>query len=174
MTNENTSVPLNTLRVAELQALAAELGVMGASKLRKGELVEAITEKRAAAPAVMPVENTAEGEADVATTTPKATEQPTFELQTPAEPSAPEAPTAPQAAAATEAPAEAPAAPVRAKRAPRRATTGTTTATSAATHVNVEEGAEANILDGDKYREQGDEMGSGLKRAISDDGNEYS
>jgi len=35
---------LNTLRVAELQALAGELGLQGASKLRKGELVEAISE----------------------------------------------------------------------------------------------------------------------------------
>ncbi|MGY4859836.1 transcription termination factor Rho [Cryobacterium sp. AP23] len=34
---------LSTLRVAELQALAGELGIQGASKLRKGELVEAIT-----------------------------------------------------------------------------------------------------------------------------------
>ena len=34
---------LTTLRVAELQALAGELGIQGASKLRKGELVEAIT-----------------------------------------------------------------------------------------------------------------------------------
>ena len=35
---------LTTLRVAELQALAGELGIQGASKLRKGELVEAISE----------------------------------------------------------------------------------------------------------------------------------
>ena len=35
---------LNTLRVAELQALAGELGLQGASKLRKGELVVAIAE----------------------------------------------------------------------------------------------------------------------------------
>jgi len=34
---------LSTLRVAELQALASELGIQGASKLRKGELVDAIT-----------------------------------------------------------------------------------------------------------------------------------
>ncbi|WP_104163228.1 transcription termination factor Rho [Cryobacterium sp. N22] len=34
---------LTTLRVAELQALAGELGIQGASKLRKGELVDAIT-----------------------------------------------------------------------------------------------------------------------------------
>ncbi|TFB99866.1 transcription termination factor Rho [Cryobacterium adonitolivorans] len=34
---------MTTLRVAELQALAGELGIQGASKLRKGELVDAIT-----------------------------------------------------------------------------------------------------------------------------------
>ncbi|TFD13220.1 transcription termination factor Rho [Cryobacterium sp. TMT1-21] len=38
---------LSTLRVAELQALALELGIPGASKLRKGELVDAITAEQA-------------------------------------------------------------------------------------------------------------------------------
>jgi transcription termination factor Rho len=38
---------LATLRVAELQALALELGIQGASKLRKGELVGAITAEQA-------------------------------------------------------------------------------------------------------------------------------
>ncbi|MEO8544999.1 MAG: polysaccharide deacetylase family protein [Burkholderiaceae bacterium] len=38
--------------------------------------------------------------------------------------------------------------------------------------VNVEEGAEANILDGDKYPEPIDEMGIALKRAIRNYGNE--
>ncbi|WP_130179411.1 transcription termination factor Rho [Cryobacterium sp. SO1] len=52
---------LTTLRVAELQALAGELGIQGASKLRKGELVDAITANQshtteAAAPADAPVE----------------------------------------------------------------------------------------------------------------------
>ncbi len=40
----NSSAALNALRVAELQALATELGVSGATKLRKGELVDAISE----------------------------------------------------------------------------------------------------------------------------------
>jgi transcription termination factor Rho len=40
----DSSTNLATLRVAELQALAAGLGISGANKLRKGELVDAITE----------------------------------------------------------------------------------------------------------------------------------
>ena len=39
---------LTSLKVAELQALASRLGLQGASKLRKGELVEAIAAARAA------------------------------------------------------------------------------------------------------------------------------
>ncbi|MEO6827244.1 MAG: transcription termination factor Rho [Microbacteriaceae bacterium] len=51
-----TRVTLTALRVAELQALAAQFGIQGATKLRKGELVEAISEiqkptKRTAEPA---------------------------------------------------------------------------------------------------------------------------
>lgn len=38
--------------------------------------------------------------------------------------------------------------------------------------VNVEEGAEANILDGDKYPEPVDEMGIALKRSVRNYGNE--
>ncbi|MEY9854014.1 transcription termination factor Rho [Leifsonia sp. EB41] len=40
---------LTSLKVAELQALAAELGLQGATRLRKGELVSAIAAARAAA-----------------------------------------------------------------------------------------------------------------------------
>ncbi|MDQ1575311.1 MAG: transcription termination factor Rho [Microbacteriaceae bacterium] len=43
-TGVDPSANLTTLRVAELQALAARLGVAGAAKLRKGELVDAISE----------------------------------------------------------------------------------------------------------------------------------
>ncbi|MDF1479974.1 transcription termination factor Rho [Leifsonia sp. H3M29-4] len=54
-----TRTDLAALTVAELQALAAERGISGASKLRKGELVDAITEKQAdeqvAQPAAQPV-----------------------------------------------------------------------------------------------------------------------
>ena len=38
---------LSVLKVAELQALAAQLGLQGANRLRKGELVQAIAEARA-------------------------------------------------------------------------------------------------------------------------------
>lgn len=57
---------LTSLKVAELQALASQLGLQGASKLRKGELVEAIAAARAAtlpdaaAVAAAPVEVVAE------------------------------------------------------------------------------------------------------------------
>jgi transcription termination factor Rho len=52
-------INLSTLRLPELQALAAELGLAGASKLRKGELVTAITAiQKPSAPAVeTPVES---------------------------------------------------------------------------------------------------------------------
>jgi transcription termination factor Rho len=45
-TGVDSRANLTALRVAELQALAAELGVPGANKLRKGELVDAISEIR--------------------------------------------------------------------------------------------------------------------------------
>ncbi|TFD05617.1 transcription termination factor Rho [Cryobacterium sp. TMT1-66-1] len=58
---------LSTLRVSELQALALELKIPGASKLRKGELVEAIQTAQsgtsAAAPADAPVVEAAPVEA---------------------------------------------------------------------------------------------------------------
>ncbi|MBC7519051.1 MAG: transcription termination factor Rho [Microbacteriaceae bacterium] len=40
----DSRAPLSALRLPELQALAAQLGISGTSKLRKGELVNAITE----------------------------------------------------------------------------------------------------------------------------------
>jgi transcription termination factor Rho len=56
-TQETTASPeLARLRVSELQALAAELGIPGASKLRKGELVEAISAARAGAPVEVPLD----------------------------------------------------------------------------------------------------------------------
>ncbi|WP_233563769.1 transcription termination factor Rho [Cryobacterium tepidiphilum] len=96
------------LRVAELQALAAELGIQGASKLRKGELVEAIQEVRSRNEAAVD---------SVVTETPVAE---------PAAPVVPEAiataePAAAEPAAAEPAAAE-PAAAAPRKRAPRRAT----------------------------------------------------
>ncbi len=42
MTDVNSSAELSTLKVSQLQAIASQLGMAGASKLRKGELIEAI------------------------------------------------------------------------------------------------------------------------------------
>ena len=53
MTNVNSSSHLSALKLPELQALASSLGISGASKLRKGDLVAAISVKQggdAAAP----------------------------------------------------------------------------------------------------------------------------
>ncbi|QAY74481.1 transcription termination factor Rho [Agromyces protaetiae] len=124
---------LTGLKVAELAELAASLGIVGASKRRKGELVELITQAQAVAagegaeaPAVeAPVEATADAEpetsADVPADVPAADGEP--------EASAPDAAGAPAADAPAEpAAAEQP----RRGRQPRRATT----ATAAALHVN--------------------------------------
>ena len=46
MTDVNNRADLGVLKLAELQALAGSLGIPGASKLRKGELVDAITENQ--------------------------------------------------------------------------------------------------------------------------------
>ena len=55
---------LSALKVAELQELAASLGIAGASKRRKGELVELISAHQdGAAPADAPVAEPAASEA---------------------------------------------------------------------------------------------------------------
>jgi transcription termination factor Rho len=57
VTDVNTQADLSTLKVSELQAIAAQLGMAGASKLRKGDLVEAIRQAQAGAvelPAELP------------------------------------------------------------------------------------------------------------------------
>jgi transcription termination factor Rho len=95
---------LSTLRLPELQALAAELGLSGASKLRKGELVNAI--------------NAIQNPSDAAQAAP-ATETP-----------AASAPVAEPVEAPVEAPAAA--APVAKKRVSRRATTADAEAIAAA------------------------------------------
>ncbi|ODU65817.1 MAG: transcription termination factor Rho [Micrococcales bacterium 70-64] len=46
MTDVNTRADLSALKLAELQALASSLGISGASKLRKGDLVDAINENQ--------------------------------------------------------------------------------------------------------------------------------
>ncbi|MEB0004261.1 Rho termination factor N-terminal domain-containing protein, partial [Cryobacterium sp. RTC2.1] len=110
---------LGTLRVAELQALALELGIPGSSKLRKGELVSAITAVQAGGDTVSP-------ELEIpafAATEPVVSEQLVSEPAV-AEPAA--------AAAATATLVEAP----PRKCAPRRATTAT--AAPAAAHVNAD------------------------------------
>ncbi|TFB84105.1 transcription termination factor Rho [Cryobacterium algoricola] len=120
-TNAADSSRLGTLRVAELQALALELGIPGSSKLRKGELVAAITAIQAGGDTVSP-------ELEIpafAATEPVASETVV------SEPVAVEA--APAAAAAVTATLVE--APPR-KRAPRRATTAT--AAPAAAHVNAD------------------------------------
>ncbi|NLT26215.1 MAG: transcription termination factor Rho, partial [Microbacteriaceae bacterium] len=45
----DTQRPLTAMRVAELQQLAAELGIKGAARLRKSELIDRIEAARAAA-----------------------------------------------------------------------------------------------------------------------------
>jgi transcription termination factor Rho len=49
VTDVNTQADLSTLKVSELQAIASQLGLAGASKLRKGDLVEAIRQAQAGA-----------------------------------------------------------------------------------------------------------------------------
>ena len=43
MTDVDARADLSRLKLPELQALAAERGIVGASKLRKGELVDALS-----------------------------------------------------------------------------------------------------------------------------------
>ena len=49
MTDVDARADLSRLKLPELQALAAERGIVGASKLRKGELVDALSAEGAAA-----------------------------------------------------------------------------------------------------------------------------
>ncbi|MDH6180544.1 transcription termination factor Rho [Microbacteriaceae bacterium SG_E_30_P1] len=107
MTDVNTS-NLSTLKLAELQTLAASLGISGASKLRKGELVKAITENGAPSTG--------------ASTEPTATEQPATTEQ-PADTQQPAGETAPSQTAAE---------PVARKRTSRRVTSADTEVIAAA------------------------------------------
>jgi transcription termination factor Rho len=130
--NTESGANLSSLKVSDLQLLASQWGVQGASKLRKGELVEKIAEAQAAA--------APEGTAD-------AVEAPAATI----EPSADAPVVAPEAAVVQDAPLQAtspvvdapvadePVAPVVKKRAPRRASTQTAKAgerVQAAGHVN--------------------------------------
>lgn len=73
---------LTSLKVAELQALAAGLGLQGAGRLRKGELVEAIAAARAAA---APADAAAEPQSEPATAASQVLTEPLI-----AEPAAPQ------------------------------------------------------------------------------------
>ena len=102
MTDVNNRADLSTLKLAELQALAGSLGIAGASKLRKGDLVDAINENQ----------NTTTADSG-----PVIEEAPDVETRT--------------VEASTEAPVEAPPVAVR-KRASRRVTSADTEAIAAA------------------------------------------
>jgi transcription termination factor Rho len=116
---------LTSLKVSDLQLLASQWGIQGASKLRKGELVERISEAQAAAEvdgATLPVVSGADVSVDVPAEAPAAEEAP-VQAEAPAEATAVvEAPAVVTEQPQAEAPVE-PAAPVARKRAPRRATT---------------------------------------------------
>ncbi|MDK8171230.1 transcription termination factor Rho [Curtobacterium citreum] len=138
MTNVNDSTPveipsdLRALRLPELQRIASSLGITGLSKLRKGDLIASIEDKRPAdaAPAETPAVETPAVETPAVET--PAVETPAVE--TPAEP-APAVET-PAAAEPTEAPAAEQ--PARGRRSRRASSGGTVSAapTSAAEHTN--------------------------------------
>ncbi|QSB22538.1 transcription termination factor Rho [Curtobacterium sp. 24E2] len=147
---DNNSTPveipsdLRALRLPELQRIASSLGITGLSKLRKGDLIASIEDKRpvtddvpaAAAPATAPV-----------------TEQPTLP-----EPAA-EAPTAPVADPEDPAVETEPAAPSRARRSRRASSGGTVNAgpTSAAEHTNAGHTGTEDLLAGlDQVRAEKD------------------
>ncbi|GHD43135.1 transcription termination factor Rho [Mycetocola manganoxydans] len=136
MTNVNirfdteSGANLTSLKVSDLQLLASQWGIQGASKLRKGELVEKISEAQAAAAtdgAELPVAS--DTLTDAAADAPAETQAPVVE-----------APAVVAEQAQSDAPAEQPA-PVVRKRAPRRATTQSAKEAapiSAAGHVNAD------------------------------------
>ncbi|RIJ51258.1 transcription termination factor Rho, partial [Clavibacter lycopersici] len=75
-----TTADLSALRVSQLQAIASELGIPGGSKLRKGELVTAISEIQAARGLTVPADEAAPDAAAIAETgdaTPASTDEAT-------------------------------------------------------------------------------------------------
>ncbi|WP_433953554.1 transcription termination factor Rho [Curtobacterium flaccumfaciens] len=159
MTDNNSAqveIPsdLRALRLPELQRIASSLGITGLSKLRKGDLIASIEDKRPVdetptAPAAPAAAIVAETPAE-----PAATEQPTLPepAETPAQPAA-EAPVADP-----EAPAES-AAPSRARRSRRASSGGTVNAapTSAAEHTNHGQTGTEDLLAGlDQVRAEKD------------------
>ncbi|MFK3671287.1 transcription termination factor Rho [Leifsonia aquatica] len=172
---------LTSLKVAELQALASQLGLQGASKLRKGELVEAIAAARAATLPEVAVESAAPVEV-VAETVPA--QQPAADHATAAsqvliepliaEPAAAESvEPASETAAADAAPAGQQAQEPR-RRGSRRASSPDGTSLNAAGHVNSgETGVESLIPDVDalldsalasREQAQRDGQGGGRRR----------
>ncbi|MCJ1713778.1 transcription termination factor Rho [Curtobacterium sp. VKM Ac-2922] len=161
MTNVNTStsveIPsdLRALRLPELQRIASALGITGLSKLRKGDLIASIEDKRpadtAAAPSdtlTLPEPEAPAAAAPVAAAAPEAA----------AVPAAAPAAAAPAAQATDAAPA-ATEAPSRARRS-RRATSGgtvTTAPTTAAEHTNHGQTGTEDLLAGlDQVRAEKD------------------
>ncbi len=130
MTDNNSAqveIPadLRALRLPELQRIASSLGITGLSKLRKGDLIASIEDKRPVA------DETPAAPATTQPTLPEPTADATPDASTPAA-DAPVADT-------TDAPAaDAPAAPSRARRSRRASSGGTVNAapTSAAEHTN--------------------------------------
>ena len=153
MTNVNDStqveIPsdLRALRLPELQRIASSLGITGLSKLRKGDLIASIEDKR-------PVTDDAPAEPAAPAVEAPVAEQPT--LPEPTE--APAAEAVADAPAATEAPAEQPASS-RARRSRRASSGGTVSAapTSAAEHTNHGQTGTEDLLAGlDQVRAEKD------------------
>jgi transcription termination factor Rho len=137
---------LSALRLPALQALASSLGISGISKLRKGDLVAAITAAQSGAATQVPVEVT-----PAVQTQPEqpSAEQPTLGIETPEVSVAGATSIDASPAAAETAAVEAPAAPVRAKRAPRRATSaaGAPEPRSAVEHSNQGDSGVAPLIE---------------------------
>jgi transcription termination factor Rho len=118
-TGPDTGIALAALRLPELQALAAELGISGAAKLRKGELVDTISETQAAQ-GTLPAEPVTEAASDTVESAPRkraprrataaAGVVTTTAMDAPAEPASAEPAPADAPAAAETAAAEQPAA----------------------------------------------------------------
>ncbi|MFJ2979601.1 transcription termination factor Rho [Curtobacterium sp. NPDC087082] len=156
MTNVNDStqveIPsdLRALRLPELQRIASSLGITGLSKLRKGDLIASIEDKR-------PVTDDAPAEPAAPAVEAPVAEQPTLPEPTEA-PAAPAAEAVADAPAATEAPAEQPASS-RARRSRRASSGGTVSAapTSAAEHTNHGQTGTEDLLAGlDQVRAEKD------------------
>jgi len=137
-TSTGSRASLTALRLAELQALAIELGVSGASKLRKGELVDAISElNENTAVDAAPVDEATAAPADVAPVADEAPAAPVAKKRAPRRATTADA----EAKAAAAAAAAAEAAPV-ATEAPVEAPEDVPAPRSAVSHVATETGIE--------------------------------